>query len=421
LVLMENNRLFVKLRLPIIQRYRKLMNRIWFYINHHWGWNKTNIKYRNIMKEGHREPIINNKIVFLASGRYNDHEKYICNALMEKEEDLDIVWILDSEKECPFNARYINSNDTQKVAYELATAKIWINSNVFPIYVTKRKGQIYIQTKHWSSITLKKFYFDTPVHFKTRPYLKSVWKNDVKMYDYILVGSEFDKKTCKAGFGYKGEFLEVGSPRTDALFYSTIFKKSIIQKYNLEEDVKLLLYAPTFRAKENAREYKSEAYSVVPDFLTLCNVITKKYGGMWKVALRLHPYIDTESVDLCKNENVIDMSQYEDIQELLAVSEVVITDYSSLMFEPAMVGKKVFLFTPDIEEYCAKERDLWFDLKELPFSYARNEQELFDNIMNHEEETYQRNVKAFFDYHGVHEDGHASERAAEFILDLIKE
>ena len=118
-------------------------------------------------------------------------------------------------------------------------------------------------------------------------------------------------------------------------------------------------------------------------------------------------------------EGCVDASDYGDVQELLAAADMVITDYSSLMFEPAMVGKLVLLYAPDVEDYCANERGLWFELTELPFPIAKNDAELHDLIVSLDEKVYQENVKEFFDRHGVAEDGHAYERTVEFLGRVI--
>ncbi|MNC57198.1 putative CDP-glycerol:glycerophosphate glycerophosphotransferase [compost metagenome] len=116
---------------------------------------------------------------------------------------------------------------------------------------------------------------------------------------------------------------------------------------------------------------------------------------------------------------VIDASGYPDSQELVAAADVMITDYSSIMFEPAFVRKPVFLYAPDRKEYINGERKLLIDYDTLPFSIAESNEDLANNIENFNQEEYVRQVDEFMEKYGVHEDGHASERAAKFISDLV--
>jgi len=155
------------------------------------------------------------------------------------------------------------------------------------------------------------------------------------------------------------------------------------------------------------------------DFEQLKCSLEARFGGEWKILLRLHPSIAMEASKLTLPEYVIDTSIYENSQELVAASEIMITDYSSIMFEPAFVNKPVFLYAPDRETYINEERELLLDYDELPFSIARSNEELVNEIKEFSVDMYEKNVKAFFAKYGVCEDGHASERAARFIMKLI--
>ena len=135
--------------------------------------------------------------------------------------------------------------------------------------------------------------------------------------------------------------------------------------------------------------------------------------------IRLHPVVAEASKGMKRPDYIIDASDYPDSQELVATLDVMITDYSSIMFEPAFVRKPVFLFAPDKKEYINGERKLLIDYDSLPFPIAESNDELAKNIKTYNKEEYVRKVDEFMKKYGVHEDGHASERAAKFILDLI--
>lgn len=105
----------------------------------------------------------------------------------------------------------------------------------------------------------------------------------------------------------------------------------------------------------------------------------------------MHPFVSDTFVDE-DDTRIINVSHYPDSQELVAVSDAMITDYSSIMFEPAFVRKPVFLFAPDRKEYINGERPLLIDYDTLPFPIAETNEQLAENIMNFDNEKYIQNV-----------------------------
>lgn len=116
---------------------------------------------------------------------------------------------------------------------------------------------------------------------------------------------------------------------------------------------------------------------------------------------------------------VVNMSAYVDGEEAAAACDIMISDYSSIMFEPAFVKKPVFLFATDKKGYIDKEYDLLIDYDTLPFPIAESNRELIHNIEGFKQDDYENNLDLFMKQYGVHEDGHASERAGKMISDLI--
>ena len=364
-------------------------------------------------------PVERNKIICYGFGGYADHAKYITEALLALNCDLDIVWIVKKfPVDVPEGVRVIFNGNFKKYIREMETAKIWIFDVPIEMNLVKREEQIYIQTKHWGSITLKKFYLDTPFvsQVKDNEYF---WTLNGKWMDYIITGSEFDEQSCRSGFNFNGKFLRFGSPRSDAMFEQKKFKEKIFKHFNLNSDDHLLLYAPTFRFR-NAKEGDIE---VVPqDFLNfemLMNSLKMRWPLSWKILLRLHPHLRAKAKRLKKPDFVVDVTDYDDNQELAAAADIMISDYSSFMFEPAYVLKPVFLYAPDKDEYVKNERELLLDYDSLPFPIATNDEELAAQITNFDEESYKQNVEKFLESYGVCEDGHASERTAKFILGLL--
>lgn len=363
-----------------------------------------------------KEPIEPHKILFYDYGSYSGHGKYITEQLLALGIKADIVWAVKNPTEyVPQGVRSVYIWDRENYIKEVETAKVWVFDYVLPQFFIKREEQIYINVKHWASITLKTFGLVMEKR-QERNREEEFIQNGLKM-DCVITGSEFDEESCRSGYAFSGEFLRFGSPRSDILFQPQTSKKKICEKYKISNDAKILLYAPTFRYIKKG--ILSHRIQVDIEFEGLLYALKEKFGTEWVILLRLHPNVAKDSYKISRHQNVIDVSAYSDSQELVAASDMMITDYSSIMFEPAFVRKPVFLFTTDLEEYLKNERDLLLDYHSLPFPIACSNEELFKKINEFNYVEYVDEVDAFLEKYGVHEDGHASERAAKFISGLL--
>lgn len=359
------------------------------------------------------------KISIFATSKYSGHGKAIVENLLRNNIEIEIVWITcDWNYNVPNNIKKVYSNNKRLTVMELETSRIIMDdTGCLPEYYRKRINQTVIELKHWSSITLKSFAAEV-ARFRGNKRVQDMYSSYGKLIDYFLVGSEFDEQTCREGFDYQGNVVNIGSPRSDILFNSGEITAVIKKKLNIDKDTHVLLYAPTFRYQEG-NELLHELYCGFPNFEELIKALMKRFGGRWNIMLRLHPLVAQYSKELTFSCNVIDVSHESDSQELAAACDAMITDYSSIMFEPAFVRKPVFLFAPDKDEYINGERELLIDYDTLPFPIATTNDELAYNIKTFDYDKYVSDVDAFMDKYGVHEDGHASERAAEFICGLI--
>lgn len=360
-------------------------------------------------------PVQINKVIFYAiGGCYSDHEKYITEQLIAMNANLDIVWVMNRKStKVPRNVRVIYGMNWKQYVYEMETAKMWIFDCRVPIYLVKREEQIYIQTKHWGSITLKDFYptksFDED---------KKTWALNGEWMDYVISGSEFDEESCRRGLNFSGKFLRFGSPRSDAMFNPQKCKEKVCKNFKLGLDEHILLYAPTYRYHTGKR--------VVPQFTwldlnfeLLVKSLQHRWSGIWKIFVRLHTNIRSQSKQINMPDYVLDASDYDDSQELASAADIMISDFSSIMFEPAYVLKPVFLYAPDKDTYEVRDYDLLLDYDSLPFPISTSNEELSVQIKSFDEVKYRQTVRSFLDKYGVNEDGHASERAAKFIIELL--
>ena len=375
-----------------------------------------NLKKEEIIEKN----ISENKVIFYTMGGYSGHGKYIVEKMLKIRRDLDIVWLVDDLSVCvPDGIRLIYSKDRKKCMHEMYTAKIWAFEWLVPLDIKKQDGQIYIQLKHWPSITLKKFGFDVIRRTKSSEYV-NLWKYNSKLIDYIMVGSKFDENSCRRGFGFDGKVEYTGSARSDVLFDSLKVKKMVYQKYDISVSCKTVLYAPTYRSVGKNYSVPS-SNNIDLNFEKIKLILEERFGGKWLILLRLHPLVAVDSDNIDKPQYVIDVSDYSDSQELVAAADIMVTDYSSIMFEPSFVKKPVFLYAQDKKTYIDAEAELLIKYDTLPFPIAETNEELVKNIENFDQQIYEENVTEFLEEYGVHEDGHASKRAAEFIVNLLKE
>lgn len=365
-------------------------------------------------------PIEKKKIVFCAFLTYADHGKYISERLLKITKELELVWLVnDMSVAVPAGVRLVYAGNWEKMIYEMETAGMWVFNGMVPLYIMKRPGQVYIETKHWASVTLKRFYLDSDTITDISENV-ALWKYNGKMMDYIFTGSKFDSDSCLRGFQPSGETIQVGSCRSDALFCEEELRHKVYRHYGVDYKVHTLLYAPTYRYKKDQEGHIAETRNIDMDYGRVKTALEQRFGGQWIILLRLHPGLEKDVQGISLPAYVIDVSRYSDSEELVAASDILISDYSSIMFEPAFVRKPVFLFATDKKEYIGKEYDFLIEYDELPFAISQTNDELIQCIEQFEEDEYVHRVDVFMDRYNVHEDGFASERAARFILGLLR-
>jgi CDP-glycerol glycerophosphotransferase len=344
---------------------------------------------------------------------YGDNLKYIVEEIMKRKLKYDIVWSVSNKfrKNFPDSIRLARFNSIRSI-YEAVTAKIWIDNTRKQPYVRKRKNQFYIQTWHGQILDTKKVEKD--IENKLSSYYIKQAKRDSKLIDIILSDSSVCTEKYKRAFWYNGEIFESGFPKNDILINKP---KNITEKvynyFNLEQGrVKIVLYAPTFRNNFDANIYDLDYESVL-------NVLRDKTNENWLFLVRLHPNIAEKSTCLNYNNHVLNASLYDDMQELLLVSNILITDYSGAMFDFLLMRKPVFLYVNDYKNYV-EERDFYVDLFSLPFPCALNSSVLTEKIALFDHEVYREAVDRLIRQIDVFEDGKASQRVVDRIVEEIK-
>ena len=365
-------------------------------------------------------PVDNKKIVFcsFAGHNYGCNPKYITEELIKQNIKCKIIWLYlnDNTKHLYNKKIHLINIQSERAIYEQATAKIWIDNirktNFVKRGLSKRESQKYIQTWH-GSLGIKKIGSDSDPKFWERQVLGKFYKKDSSMIDIMISNSSFETNVYKSAISDKAEIKEYGHPRNDIFFKDNKgLKDKICQQYNINTNSNILLYVPTFRDNNHKSCYNIE-------YEKLFAPLKEKFGGDWKIFIRLHPRLKhLTNLLIPQSDSIIDVTMYQDIQELLASADIAITDYSSCIFDFMLTKKPGFIYATDIEEYNT-ERGFYYPLEETPFPIARNNEELIQNILNFDNEKYQQKVEKFLKDKGCIEDGHASERVVELIKKYI--
>lgn len=351
---------------------------------------------------------IQDKVVFTSYvGKYcNDNPRAIYEQLKIISPKTKFVWtMLDGNVKIP--GAVVAKVNSFAMLYHFATARVWIDNARKPWWMIKRNGQFYVQTWH-GDLGVKKI--EAAVEHKLPEEYIRCAKHDSQMMDVLLVGNEWFVREVVPYFWYKGNVLKLGMPREDKLFQdNSLYRSNVRQFYDLGEDERIVLYVPTFRNSGSLECYRINWERVLESLST-------KYGGKWKAVVRLHPNISEKHKLLSSDTDVKNGSLYEDVNELVVAADLVISDYSSVMFDAVLAGKKVMIYASDFQDYV-KERDVYFSLNELPFSVATNNQELLVNIENFDEKKYRCDVEEFLSNKGVIRNPNASHDVAKYIVD----
>lgn len=353
-------------------------------------------------------PIHKHRIVFESYyGKfYNDNPKAVSDALLKS--DLEIIWLVRNPEKYHDNRINFVKARSLKSLYYLSTAKVWVDNCRKNSFIRKRKEQIYIQVWH-AGITMKFVEKDTEKTL-VKSYIDNAI-NDGMMTNYMISNSLWCTELYKRAFWFNGMIKKFGTPRMDALVNGEIDKKKILEDLAIKNNEKIVLYCPTFRNTHDLSIYNI-------DYKKLVDCLEQSTGRKWKVLIRLHPNLLEESNKLC-NLNSINVTAYPDLYELISVCDMFITDYSSCMFEAGIIGKPVFIYAQDIKEYL-RERDLYFNIYNLPFPLSECNDELIHNILSFNYTEYKLKVNAFFKTLDILEDGNASCNVAKLILDVIQ-
>ena len=310
-----------------------------------------------------------------------------------------------------------NSKDFFKY---LASSKYWIFNFKTPEYFIKKENQIFLQC--WHGTPLKRIGMDIEVDGNAATDKKKIhesYLNDAKKYDYFISPSRYATERFVSSFGLKlldkeNIIIEQGYPRNDKLKnFDADDIMEIKRKLNISSDKKVILYCPTFR-DDQYKPGVGHTYQLGINLLRL----KEKLGDGYFLLLRLH-YLVSNKIDISQFKGfALDVSSYDDINDLYLISDVLVTDYSSVFFDFANLNRPMIFYMYDRELYQGTLRDFYLDLKDIPGPIIEDECKLIEALRNTDEIAckYQEKIKQFSSVYNYLDDGHATERTIKELM-----
>lgn len=358
------------------------------------------------------QPIQNNKIVVQCYGGkgYCCNPKYIVQELEQRKYPIVVVWaVTDSEDHTiPSFVRKVKV-DSPEYFEEIMTAKVIITNDALLPFNIKRKNQIVVNTWHGAGPFKRCGYDgDNEVFAQTTGLIST-------LTDLFLSASQFNTKFYKTAFHYEGAVLESGAPRNDILFHESNIREKICKRYSIPIGKKIVLYAPTFRG--SALKESFEHYNIGLD--KVLDALQEKFNTEFVCMGRYH-YLVSKYIEMRDfGQSVIDVSDYIDAQELLVAADVLISDYSSIIWDFSLQKKLVLLYHNDITEY-EKERGFYSSPQSWPYLIGHNTEELCSKIRMLNMEEYESDLEDFFVKYGRLDDGSATKRVVDKIAEIMR-
>ncbi|MBU5461733.1 CDP-glycerol glycerophosphotransferase family protein [Lachnoclostridium sp. MSJ-17] len=327
---------------------------------------------------------------------------------LKNDDSLDINFILNDH-----TIAYMSFKEIRAFTKACATSKVVVLDEFTPQihYIDLRDDTKLIQLWHACG-AFKTFGFTRLSKPKGSP---QPTRNH-RSYDFVTVSSTYCKKCHSEGFGIATDnVVATGIPRTDVFFdenYKAAARKKFYDAHPTFKGKKIILFAPTFRGmvKETAF-YPTEMFDI--------NEVCSKIPDDYAIIIKHHPFVnDVQPIPDRYKDRVIDLSADNELNDLLFVTNVIITDYSSLVFEASLIDIPMIFYVFDLEKYI-NERDFYFDFKlYAPGKIVYSTEQLIDSIKN--EDYCTEKIKPFADMFFDYRDGRSTQRVVKLIYDNLK-
>lgn len=372
----------------------------------------SEIKER-IFAECSKLPIQRTKIFFDSfDGKgYGCNPKYIAEYLLKHHSNLELVWdVMKIEKsELPEQMKQVERYSCEYYR-ELYTAGIVIQNVGIDGFPYKRKEQYTIHTWHGSG-----GYKKAGIHACLNDEkLAEMVVNHFKNVDLAVSNTCGNSKMFRESFLYEGEISEYGSPRVDIIFQNAGVRDKICKQFHIPTEKKILLYAPTYR---DQKDLSFSQYDL--DMNLVLETLKKRFGREYVLIYRFHQMLYRYDEGKSFYPYGINVSMYPDVMEFLVAADVLITDYSSIMWDFGLQRRPIFLYQNDAKQYT-DDRGFYKPISTWPYPIAHTQEELLENILKFDEQDYLNKLEAFIAADPSYDDGHATERVVARIMDVIE-
>lgn len=362
-----------------------------------------------------KQPVKENVILFetFMAKNYSDSPKYIYEYIAQNHPEYECVWAINDGAKIPYGAKTVKRFSFQ-YAYYLAVSKYLVFNVRPPLWYRKREEQVFLET--WHGTPLKRLVFDQEEVTSASPKYKQQFYRQRKDWDFLVSANPFSTKTFRSCFLYEGEMLEYGYPRNDILYWPNKdeIAQQLKEKLGIPKDKKTILYAPTWRDDQH---YGSGQYKF--ELALDLKLMKERLQDDYVVLLRTHHYI-SDHIDVSGlGDFVINLSSYDDISEIYLISDICITDYSSVFFDYANLKRPILFYTYDFDKYKNQLRGFYIDMNtEVPGPLLYTSEQVVQAIEDIDEitEEYKERYDQFYDRFCCYDDGHASEHVAEAML-----
>lgn len=354
---------------------------------------------------------IERKSVFFESYRgrqYSDSPRAISEELHRRHPDIRQYWSYRNDSLLDEFPDYVYPVRFDSVHYHsvVSRVEIWVDNFGIDPKVRKHPDNTYVQT--WHGVPLKRLFFDSPRLIAANSAAQANYRNAISRWDYVVSQGEYFEKTFVRSANPRGELIRSGSPRTDLLFAANETNRDLIrQRLGLPLNRRIALYMPTYRKRrETSPKYASL------DFRLLSEQLLED----WFVLSRQHYYRKGSRFPHDLAAFVKDVSRYPSAEELMAVADVLITDFSSAMFDFSVLSKPIVFYTPDLEDYETVSPRTYVGLKDIaPGPICRDESQLAQAIREVEADPkgFEEQVADFRRRFMPLEDGNSSARIIE--------
>lgn len=345
---------------------------------------------------------IEKKVLFSSFGglQYSEDPRAISEKLHELYPDYRIIWsFIDKNKNDFIIPDYVERVGTGfDFLKEFSTSSAFVTTNGIGSGFYKRKGQFIVQTWHGDR-GFKRCLYEYSDDKKEKRTVEII---DNKVTDLCVAASDYGESVYRSAFRYYGKVLKIGMPRNDKLLSNNENEKSLIRKrLNIEPNKKILLYAPTYR--DNNKINQTSLIDINETLLEL-----NKRSGAWICLVRAHSVSARINIPDDTN-NVIDVSKYPDMADLLLISDMLISDYSSCSGDFLLRKKPVILAAFDRAEYENNCRNFRVPIEDTGYFIAYNQEELNAIIRNNTDEDFKENCEQVLNFYKTVETGKASE------------